>query len=112
MRIAVPCIGPQVAEHFGHASQFTIFTVDRHNQVIEHEDVLDSPPHQPGLLPAWLHEQKADMILAGGMGSRARMLFDEHGIQVVIGIQAPSAREAVQAFLEGKLEEGDNFCDH
>ena len=37
-----------------------------------------------GYLPVFLKEQKADVIIAGGMGETAQELFNENGIEVVL----------------------------
>ncbi len=50
------------------------------------------PPHEPGLLPTWLQEQGADIIIAGGMGSRAQELFLGKGIHVVTGASRRSLK--------------------
>ena len=41
MRIAMPVMDGKVCEHFGHAPQFAIFTVDPEQKRIEMEQVLD-----------------------------------------------------------------------
>jgi hypothetical protein len=33
------------------------------------------PPHEPGVLPTWLHELGADVIIAGGMRQRVLVCF-------------------------------------
>ena len=101
-----------MALHFGHASRFAIFTTDDDGREITAVDRVVPPPHEPGVLPAWLGRQGADVILAGGMGQRARELFEEQGIRVVTGVTAQDANEAVTTFLEGKLTSGENPCDH
>ncbi|HRV31336.1 MAG TPA: NifB/NifX family molybdenum-iron cluster-binding protein, partial [Kiritimatiellia bacterium] len=60
----------------------------------------------------WLHEQGANIVLAGGMGSRAQQLFAHHGIEVVVGCPPNTPEELVTAYLAGTLETGDNACDH
>jgi hypothetical protein len=40
--------------------------------------------HQPGILPAWLTEEGVSVVIAGGRGSRARALFRENRIEVVV----------------------------
>jgi predicted Fe-Mo cluster-binding NifX family protein len=112
MRVATPCTGQQLAQHFGHASEFVFFDADPSSGEITNEQVIASPPHQPGLLPQWLADHGAEVILAAGMGGRARQLFDQHGIEVVVGVSAGTAREAVEAYLKGTLVSGSNPCDH
>jgi len=47
---------------------------------IKKKETLVPPPHEPGVLPDWLHHLGADVIIAGGMGQRAISLFGEKGI--------------------------------
>ncbi len=70
------------------------------------------PPHQPGLLPRWLHERGADVLIAGGMGRRAQGLFAQAGIEVVVGAQSSDPRRIVEDYLADALETGENLCDH
>ncbi|MBN2489860.1 MAG: NifB/NifX family molybdenum-iron cluster-binding protein [Planctomycetes bacterium] len=112
MRIAMPVQNGRLCEHFGHAPQFAIFAVDTEQKRIESEQVLDAPPHEPGVLPAWLSAQKVDVVLTGGMGMRAQQLFAEQGMRVVTGVSAAGARETVEAYLAGTLAAGGNVCDH
>lgn len=78
---------------------------------MKREDV-DAPPHQPGLLPLWLAERGANMIIAGGMGQRAQELFAQQGIKVVVGVPAETPERLVSAYLDGILQTGENICDH
>jgi predicted Fe-Mo cluster-binding NifX family protein len=54
------------------------------------KEVIPSPGHQPGFLPAWLAEEEVSIVIAGGMGSRAQTLFNENRIEVVVGRPIPS----------------------
>lgn len=112
MRVATPCDGQQMAAHFGHAPQFAIFDTDPDSSSIKSEQFVDSPPHEPGLLPKWLAQQGTNVILAGGMGMRAKQLFEENGITVVVGVGGMAPKEAVEAYLKGTLSSGSNLCDH
>jgi predicted Fe-Mo cluster-binding NifX family protein len=64
------------------------------------------------VLPRWLHEQGADVIIAGGMGARAMELFTQNGIKVIVGAPALTPQELVQLYLDDKLQTGSNVCDH
>ena len=86
MKFAIPMAEGKLTAHFGHCKEFAILEVEN-DQIVNKETVVP-PPHEPGVLPRWLHEMGADVIIAGGMGQRAVSLFQENGIQVVIG--APS----------------------
>ena len=110
--IAVPVAQGQLCAHFGHCEQFALFRVDRAQKRILDRENKTPPPHEPGVLPRWLGEQGADLIIAGGMGARAQGLFTSSGVQVVVGARAAPPDEVVQAYLEGALETGANICDH
>ena len=45
--------------------------IDEQTKEISNIAKLQPPAHQPGVLPRWLSEQQADVIIAGGMGQRA-----------------------------------------
>lgn len=112
MRIAVPLAQGKLSLHFGHCDQFAIFDIDdKTNKVINRKDAVP-PSHAPGALPKWLHENNVSVIIAGGMGQRAQQLFSQNDIKVVIGVSGGSPEELVSAYLENKLETGDNICDH
>jgi predicted Fe-Mo cluster-binding NifX family protein len=111
-RIAVPVAGGLLCAHFGHCETFALIDVDHDLNVILKREDIPPPPHEPGLLPRWLQEKGANMIIAGGMGSRAKGLFDEQGIQVVVGASPADPETIVNAYLAGTLMTGENVCDH
>ena len=85
MRIAIPLAAGRLCMHFGHCEQFALVDVDEAAQKGRGTTLLTPPPHEPGLLPRWLHEQGADVVIAGGMGQRAQQLFAQSGIRVLVG---------------------------
>jgi len=109
-RIAVPVVEGKLSMHFGHSEKFAL--VDVEGGKILSSEFVEAPPHQPGLLPAWLGEHGANLIIAGGMGSRAKGLFEQNGIQVVVGAPCETPEHVVEQFLSGELVLGDNTCDH
>ncbi len=110
MRIAIPMANGALCMHFGHCSTFALVDVEN-NKVTATTEVVP-PPHEPGLLPPWLAEKGATLIIAGGMGSRAQNLFTSSGIEVVTGATGTEAKEIVENYLAGTLESGANACDH
>lgn len=111
-RFAIPCEGGQIATHFGHTQQFAFFDVDPDEGRIVKEEMVDAPPHQPGLLPAWLAEHGTNVVLAAGMGSRAIGLFNQQGIKAVVGVTGNDLRKVVEDYIAGTLSTGTNVCDH
>lgn len=112
MRIAIPTAEGKLAMHFGHCEQFAIMNIDPVKKEIIDTTMLTPPPHEPGVLPKWLAEQGATVIIAGGMGMRAQNLFTENNIKVIVGASAESPESVAQAYLDGSLEVGENVCDH
>lgn len=112
MRIAIPLADGRLSPHFGHCQSFALVDVDREAGRLTERTDVDSPPHEPGLLPAWLAERGANMIIAGGMGRRAQDLFTQQGIEVVVGVAAETPEQLVDDYLKGILQNGANLCDH
>jgi len=112
MRYAVPVAGGQLSTHFGHCEYFAFFDVEEQSRKITGKETIPSPEHQPGLLPAWLAEKGANIIIAGGMGPRAVDLLHQNGIEVVLGAMEGDPEQAVLSHLSGNLNIGDNVCDH
>ena len=112
MRIAIPVLQGKLSLHFGHCDQFALVDVDSDASRIVEIRMETAPSHEPGALPRWLNEQDVELVIAGGMGSRAQMLFGENGINVLVGAPAASAEEVVNAYLQGTLGTGANICDH
>ena len=108
--ICVPTHDGMLTVHFGHAEVMALFTV-QDGKIVGRQD-LTPPAHAPGVLPKWLGEQGANVIIAGGMGSRAQDLFRENGVAVISGAPAIEARLVVEQYLSGELVTGDNVCDH
>ena len=109
MKIAVAKDGDLVAEHFGHCREYAFFTVE--NGQITEEESLTSPAHAPGVIPKFLNENGAEVVLAGGMGQGAIELFNSYGIEVFIGV-CGNINDAVKSYVDGSLKSGQNVCNH
>ncbi|MDD3213559.1 MAG: NifB/NifX family molybdenum-iron cluster-binding protein [Eubacteriales bacterium] len=107
MKIAVACMGTQVAQHFGHCENFRIFTSE--NRAIATETNIANPGHKPGFLPNFLGDLGVEVIIAGGMGGGAVDIFNERNIEVIVGAEG-NARDAVTAYLNGELKSTGSVC--
>ena len=112
MKIAIPVVNGKLSMHFGHCEHFALVDVDEANKQVVNTALLEPPAHQPGVLPRWLHEQGAELIIAGGMGRRAQQLFVEQGVRVLVGAPSDAPEAIVAAYLDGNLALGGNICDH
>lgn len=112
MKIAVPTAEGKLCMHFGHCEKFVIATVDEQTKTIIGKEDVVPPPHEPGVLPKWLHEKGVNAIIAGGMGMKAQEFFQQFGIQVVVGAPADHSQNVILSWLKGELITGGNICDH
>ena len=111
-KIAIPIVEGHLSAHFGHCEEFAIFDVDLEARKIIGQERTPAPPHEPGLLPRWLGEKGVNVIIAGGMGTRAQDLFTERGISVSIGAPADDPEKIVMSYMNNAHELGSNTCDH
>lgn len=107
MKIAVASENGRVTEHFGHCESFIVF--DAENGKITGEKAYPNPGHKPGFLPVYLHEIGTNVIIAGGMGGGAVDIFNEKGIEVIVGASG-EAKAAVEAYLKGELKSTGSVC--
>ena len=110
MKFAIPVAEGKLTAHFGHCKEFAL--VDVEDNQITNKETLQPPPHEPGVLPRWLHHLGADVIIAGGMGQRAISLFAENDIEVIVGAPTAAPEALVQGYLDQTLTTGGNVCDH
>jgi len=110
MKFAIPTLNSEITAHFGHCDKFAI--VETTNNKITNEEVLTPPVHQPGSYPKFLAEKGVDVIIAGGMGQKAQVLFTQNNIKVHLGVISGTARKLVEDHINNQLKTGGNLCDH
>ena len=79
--------------------------VDIEDTEIKAVEVIDNPyfgAHQPGQVPGFINQQKADVMLSGGMGGRAIQFFEQFGIKAATGATG-TVQSALESYLGGKL---------
>ena len=111
MKIAIPTDNGQVSGHFGHCGEFTIYDVDKSGKKVGSKECIANPGHQPGFLPGFLAEKGINCIIAGGMGLKAKQLFDQNNIQTITGASG-IVDEVIQEYLAGNLISKGDYCDH
>ena len=90
--------------HFGHCEIYTIAEVE--DGKVASVRTLPPIPHQQGgcLAPVnYLAGEGVNVLLAGGMGMRPLMGFNQAGVEVYYAGNFPTVAQSVQAFIEGKL---------
>lgn len=109
-RIAIPSTHPGglesgIGAHFGHCDLYTI--VDVQGGQVTQVSTLPNVPHQQGgcLAPVnHLAQNGVTALIAGGMGLRPLMGFNQAGIQVFFGAGATDVATAVQSLIRGELQ--------
>jgi predicted Fe-Mo cluster-binding NifX family protein len=107
MKIAVASENEVVTEHFGHCVNFNIFEADN-GQILKSESI-PNPGHKPGFLPNYLNDLGVNVIISGGMGGGAIEIFNEKGIEVIVGASG-EAKKAAEAYLQGMLQSTGSVC--
>ena len=110
MKFAIPTLNNEITAHFGHCDKFAI--VETTDNVITKEEILTPPVHQPGSYPKFLAEKGVDVIIAGGMGQKAQVLFTQNNIKVHLGVIKGTAKKLVEDHINNQLQTGGNLCDH
>ncbi len=108
--VAIPSEQPggleaPVGQHFGHCDLYTVVEVE--DGKVLSVGTLPNVPHQQGgcMAPVnFLAEQGVKALIAGGMGMRPLMGFQQVGIEVYFGGGAPTVGHAVSAFLVDGLQ--------
>ena len=92
-----------VAPHFGRCPYFILVDLDGED-VTAVEGITNPffPDHEPGMVPNFIREQQADIMISGGMGGRAIAFFREFGIETATGATG-TVQESLALYLDGKL---------
>ncbi len=109
--VAIPSSHPggldaMLGAHFGHCDLYTLVTLE--DKAVQSVAVIPNVPHQQGgcMAPVkYLADNGTQALIAGGMGLRPLMGFNQVGISVYFGGEARSVSEALNAFIEDKLPE-------
>jgi predicted Fe-Mo cluster-binding NifX family protein len=107
MKAAISTDAGSVSAHFGRCPAYTIVEIVEGR--VARREMIENPGHQPGLIPKFLKERGVQCIVAGGMGQRAAALFEEYGIQTVVGITG-SVDAVIGEISNGELKGGESLC--
>jgi len=107
MRVAISTDGDFVSAHFGRCPSFTF--VDIENGKVTKRTEVANPGHQPGAIPEFLYQKGVNAIVAGGMGQRATLFFDEYNIQAIVGVSG-KIDDVIEQLKKGTLEGAESLC--
>ena len=104
----------RVADHFGRCTKFLVYEINEDKKVTNeksYQNPLQSNHGGACELPNYIKEMGANVVIAGGMGSKAIALFNQLGIQV---ITAPGLQleEALFGYMNGELKDYDECSGH
>lgn len=93
-----------LSHHFGRCPYYTF--VDVEGQEVREVKSVPNPFYrehgQPGQVPDFIHNQGAQVIIAGGMGSRAVNFFQQFGIEPITGASG-KVKDVIEAYVDGQL---------
>ncbi|MDB4433231.1 NifB/NifX family molybdenum-iron cluster-binding protein [bacterium] len=95
-------LGGQVSSHFGRCPFFVLAEADA--STVTSSRVIRNPSfevHHPGVVPRFIRDLGANVIIAGGMGPRAIDLFHGFGIDVATGTTG-TVEQVLGAYLSGE----------
>lgn len=107
MIIAIATDGIYVSPHFGRCGAYTI--VDIAGGDVVGREVVANPGHAPGAIPEFLNNKGAEKVVCGGIGTRAKDLFGQYGIEILAGVGG-TVDNAVEELARGTLAGGESFC--
>lgn len=111
MKIAVPTRDGKVDDHFGHCAYYSLFDIV--DNKIAGSSKLASPEGcgcKSGIAPV-LKQVGVQVMLAGNMGDGAKKVLEAQRIEVIRGCSG-DVEELVNAYLEGRVKDNGEACDH
>ena len=107
MKIAISTDGEYVSAHFGRCPSFTLADIEEGKLISK--KVIDNPGHHPGYIPQYLSEKGVNCMVAGGMGMRAKELFKDVNIDIILGVEG-KIDSIIDKIISDTLERGKSLC--
>lgn len=108
--VAIPSNHPggldsALGAHFGHCDLYTLVKINN-GEILEILTLPNVPHEQGGCMAPVNHlaQHGVQVLIAGGMGMRPLMGFNQVGIDVLYGGSAQTVKDAVDALLNGSLQ--------
>jgi predicted Fe-Mo cluster-binding NifX family protein len=113
MKIALPVTGNnRIDDHFGHCEFYGVYTISDNKEITDMR-IINSVNGCgcKSNIASTLADIGVTVMLAGGIGGGAIQVLGMHGINVVRGCSG-DATETVKQYLEGKISDSGNSCQH
>jgi len=101
LKFALPVEGGKLSEKFSQAQGFALLTV-RNGAVVE-QQLLPTPPQEPGGIPEWLEDLGVTHVIAGTLGEKAQKLLTHKGMEVIAGAPVEAPESLVDKYLKRTL---------
>ncbi len=114
MKLCIPAMGENgleeiVGQHFGKVPYYTVYDTDTKEATV----IPNTSEHNggTGLPPEIMDREGVDIMLCGGLGRKAVVMFEQYGIDVFIGANG-TIREAINSWEACELTKAtqDNSC--
>lgn len=109
MKVAFPVEDGIICPHFGHAPEFVFVELSNGVQVSKQSKI--PPAHEPGVLPQWIGDMGADVLVTGGLGARASQLLEGRGVKVISGVSG-TVESALEELAKGTLKGTGEVCSN
>jgi nitrogen fixation protein NifU and related proteins len=84
VRVAAAVAVGRLSPNVDHGESFALLDVDSRTMQVLQRQNLPAPPQEVELLPQWLSESGAQVLICGDMEARAQESFAAQGIHVVV----------------------------
>ncbi|RLA93198.1 MAG: dinitrogenase iron-molybdenum cofactor biosynthesis protein [Deltaproteobacteria bacterium] len=92
MKVGFACdsnegLNSKISAHFGRAPYFIIVEIEK-NKEPKYLKTVKNPAieeHQPGEIPSLMLREGVELMVSGGMGSRAQEYFSSRNVKVITG---------------------------
>ena len=74
MKIAIPCENGEVMQHFGHATEFTVYTIEDIKPIEKEIVMFDDTDHEK--VAGGLKSRGVDLVICGNIGEGAHAAID------------------------------------
>ena len=74
MKIAIPCENGEVMQHFGHATEFTVYTIEDIKPIEKETVTFDDTDHEK--VAGGLKSRGVDLVICGNIGEGAHAAID------------------------------------
>ena len=106
-KIAIPVLNHKLSPHFSSSPLFKVFLVD--GQTIRKESSVPLPSQLSESLPVWLAKKGITDIITKQIEQGDINVFNQHKINVFVGVKPETPRALVQDYIDGTLETHDNL---